>query len=309
MAARRRQEQAGPRRSRRGSEGRGGQESRPAGPPVLVVLCDVAPAALQKKAFDKLLDANGVTGHRQPQRRGLAYGGAGCRRPAIRRQQRVEGEAGHAKGGLSATPETEAAEPIYVEATPAQVKAVLAGLAAQPEVFVAVSAEPVEGRRAEEIVRQYQYARRGRARFKSGLGGGGSRARTIAGTDGAEPSGRQSPPSPKRRQRTARRPSKLPAPRPSPPPPAAAPPAPGPSPAAAGGERKQAGPAPKARAMEQGEAESAGGRGQAGREPTTTAAAASAVRPVRPAATGAVRVAGRRRPAAHRAEGFGQGEA
>ncbi len=136
---------------------------------MLVVLCDVAPAALQRKAFDKLLDANGVTGHRQPPRRGRAYGGAGF--------AGTPGDGGKdgdqdkrkkatAKGNLSATPETEAADTIYVEATPAQVKAVLAGLAAQPEVFVAVSTEPVEGRRAQEIVRQYHYFRGERAQFE-----------------------------------------------------------------------------------------------------------------------------------------------
>jgi hypothetical protein len=218
-----------------------------AGPPVLVVLCDIAPDALQKKAFDKLLDANAITGQRQPQQRGPAYGGAAIAARRSDGKNELKDKQATAKGDLLATPETEAADTIYVEATPAQVKAVLAGLAAQPEVFIAVSAEPVEGRRAEEIVRQYQYAPRGQAQFKSVLGSG------RHGFQGEDATGQpaklaESETTPKDGKNAEQAPGATPSQ-------AAASSPRRPTPAAADGEHKQVGPAPKARAMERGEAE------------------------------------------------------
>ena len=204
-----------------------------------------------------------------------------------------------AKGGLSATPEAEAADAVYVEATPAQVKAVLAGLAAQPEVFIAVSAEPVEGRRAQEIVRQYQYARRGQAHFRSAPGGGGKTLRDRGPAKRpAKPAESETAP------KDGKKPSKLPAPHPAPARRrcAARPGQVRPPPARSQADR----PGAEGRAMEQGKAGKPPAEGR--RRRSTTQPPASAIRPIRPAATGAVRVAGRRRPAAHRAEGFGQGE-
>ncbi|MCE5266772.1 MAG: zf-HC2 domain-containing protein [Planctomycetaceae bacterium] len=102
-------------------------------PSVLVVQLSVPPAAFRSKAFDKLLEANGVTAFRQDELRRAPKG----------------------KETSSARSKSRRADTVYAEATPSQVQAVLAGLAAQPEVFVGVSTEPVEGRPAEEILRRY----------------------------------------------------------------------------------------------------------------------------------------------------------
>ncbi len=230
----------------------GAKKAAPATPPVLVVLCDVAPAAFQSRAFDKLLDANGVTGHRQPPRRGAAYGGgmsAGQREssgaPAVNEKQAT------AKGGLSPMPQAEAEDAVYIEATPAQVKAVLAGLAAQPEVFLAVSAQPVEGRPAEEIVQEYRRARRGEEQFRSAVfGARQDRMDQGPSQGGAGPAKSKAP---AEGQKAEQPPAAAP-----PPPPSlsagAAPAAPAPSPPA-GAETKPTGPPPRERAFEQRETE------------------------------------------------------
>jgi anti-sigma factor RsiW len=84
---------------------------------LLVVYCDVSPEAARGKALDKLLEANGVWHERRaPVRRK----GGGEKKAAPRPQELV----------------------VDAEATPAQLKAVLAGLEAQPAVFYAVSVNP-----------------------------------------------------------------------------------------------------------------------------------------------------------------------
>ena len=83
-----------------------------------MVRCDISPQAAKSEAFDKLLDANGVVWYLE-------------RRPS---------------GGANDADQKQAAAAgetlVYAEATPAQLKAVLAGLEAQPEVFLAVSVKP-----------------------------------------------------------------------------------------------------------------------------------------------------------------------
>ena len=71
----------------------------------MIVRCDVTPEAAEHRAFDKLLDANGLVSHQQKK----------------------------AKDSAEVT--------LEVEGTPAQIRAVLAGLQAQPRKFLAVSVE------------------------------------------------------------------------------------------------------------------------------------------------------------------------
>jgi ribonuclease E len=227
----------------------GAKKAAPATPPVLVVLCDVAPAALQSRAFDKLLDANGVTGHRQPPRRGAAYGAGMPGRPESNGAPALKEKEATAKG-QSPTPQAEPEDAIYIEATPAQVKAVLAGLAAQPEVFIAVSAQPVEGRPAEEIVRQYRPARRGDARFRSAVFGARQDHMDQEPSQGAAGPAKSKAPA------DGKKAEQPPAPAaPALPGAGAAPAAPAPSPAPAGADRKPTAPPPRERAFEQREAE------------------------------------------------------
>ena len=126
------------------------------GPDVLLVFCDVSPEATKKKAFDKVLTENGIVSRRRvelmDQSRQLdekanyagnapAAGGATLWQhpPAagvVRRQAVAAG-----------------AELVYVEATPDQIKATLARLAAQPKVFVSVSIKSPQDKAARQVVR------------------------------------------------------------------------------------------------------------------------------------------------------------
>jgi hypothetical protein len=90
---------------------------------LLVVHCDISPEAAKNKAFDKLLDANGIKQIPLP---------AGNAAPVNRRAD-----------GDHLTLASETIE-ISVEATPAQIKATLAGFAAQPDMFLTVSVEPLQ---------------------------------------------------------------------------------------------------------------------------------------------------------------------
>ncbi len=97
---------------------------------VQTVFCNISAEAARKKSFDKLLDANGVEAVRQ--RGGLIAAAA-------------RGKADDLKD----------AELIYIEATPAQTRAVLAGLAAQPTLFLSVTVKPPQDESARRIVRLF----------------------------------------------------------------------------------------------------------------------------------------------------------
>jgi hypothetical protein len=87
---------------------------------LLVVRCDISRQAARSEAFDRLLDANGVVWHVE---RGPAdeVNDAKKEKAAPAREIRVR-----------------------AQATPAQIKAVLAGLEAQPDVFLAVAVKPAQ---------------------------------------------------------------------------------------------------------------------------------------------------------------------
>ncbi|MEN6457896.1 MAG: zf-HC2 domain-containing protein [Thermoguttaceae bacterium] len=113
-------------------------------PTLLVVRCDIASTALQDKSFDKLLDANRLIGRRQPAPSTPALVSSPEPRAARARQR-----------GESASPAARVADRVYTEPTPSQLKALLAAMAARPELFSTVSTEPISGRLAESIIRQY----------------------------------------------------------------------------------------------------------------------------------------------------------
>jgi hypothetical protein len=102
---------------------------------LLVVHCDISPEAARSEALDKLLDANGVVWYLD---RGPSGGAGG-------------GNQNKAAAGQSL---------VYAEATPAQLKAVLAGLEAQPEVFLSVSVGPTQDK---DLADRYAYDRERRA--------------------------------------------------------------------------------------------------------------------------------------------------
>jgi autotransporter-associated beta strand protein len=146
-----------------GKQGRHGGQIVPAvGDGVLVVRCDVSPEALNKKAFDKLLDANGIAWREEEAEeeaekvrgtRALAEKAAGDKKSAKanlrEKQQSVTGRKMRQGGG------TGPLDVVYVEATPAQIEATLAGLAAQPNVFLSVSVQPAPGEASQKSLSQY----------------------------------------------------------------------------------------------------------------------------------------------------------
>ncbi len=96
----------------------------------LIVRCDIDARASEGRAFEKLLDANGIAWRAETPAADLA---SSKKRAAKDEKQLRYGGApssGPAKLGEDRR--------LYADATPAQVTAILAGLAAQPKVFLAV---------------------------------------------------------------------------------------------------------------------------------------------------------------------------
>ena len=143
---------------------------------VLVVRCDVSPEALNRKAFDKLLEANGIA-WREEEAEGIADNGRDAR---VLAEKAAAGDKKSAEANLKEKREEQqpeagrkmrqssAAGPldlVYVEATPAQIEATLAGLAAQPNVFLSVLVQPAPGEALQKSLSQYN--RRGGEQSKS----------------------------------------------------------------------------------------------------------------------------------------------
>ncbi len=125
------------------------------GPDVLLVFCDVSPEATKKKAFDKVLAANGIVASRpselkyQGQKRGDdndRVGNAKAPTEEMLEQRLARGTVVRRKAVAGN------AELVYVEATPEQVKATLASLAAQPKLFVSVSVKTPQDVAARQLV-------------------------------------------------------------------------------------------------------------------------------------------------------------
>ncbi len=113
------------------------EKSAEVGQGMLVVRCDISPEAAKKQAFEKLLFANGITRHEQHDRDSLAY-------KAKADKGKVAQDAKHSPFDEEMSRSSAVAGKenlIYVEATAAQIEAVLAGLAAQPHVFLSNSVQ------------------------------------------------------------------------------------------------------------------------------------------------------------------------
>jgi hypothetical protein len=93
-----------------------------AGRDLVVVYCDITPDAAKNKSFFKLLDANGIKQFRK-----------------LNQKTRLSKSDDDGKASVPETVE------VSVNATPAQIDATLAGLAAQPDLFLTVSVEPPRG--------------------------------------------------------------------------------------------------------------------------------------------------------------------
>ncbi len=127
-------------------------------PDVLLVFCNVTPAATKEKAFDRVLLQNGIAS-----RRHVEYGG----------QHPKQGEALGFADEAKAVPEEKPpkylpagnvvrreavagnVELVYVEAAPEQVRATLDGLAAQPKLFVSVSVKSPQDKASQEFFLRY----------------------------------------------------------------------------------------------------------------------------------------------------------
>jgi hypothetical protein len=127
------------------------------GPEVLVVYCNISPDAAKKKSFDKLLDANGITWRRELPREDkqlTAALGNKVDRDAYGKPEWDQRTSIHTDASLKRRIAGDTAELVYVEATPAQIKAALAGLEAQPNVFLSVSLGPFRGTLSESLTYQ-----------------------------------------------------------------------------------------------------------------------------------------------------------
>jgi negative regulator of sigma E activity len=141
---------------------------------VLVVYCDVSVDAVKRDSFKKLLDANGIVPQRQLIREGRERSLAKRPSKALGDQFGEPSSGQGLRPGEGVTLQRGAApgkdELVYVEATPAQLKATLAGLEAQPNVFLSYSVKPAQ----EEVARRFlYYVQKERGRVESKPTGGG----------------------------------------------------------------------------------------------------------------------------------------
>ncbi len=134
-----------------------GDASTTIGPDVLLVFCDVSPEATKKKAFDKVLAANGIISRVQgePKDNGRELGN----HYEYVGNAKADGQDGLAKHLPAGVVRRKAvvgdAELVYVEATALQVKATLASLSAQPKVFVSVSVKSAQDETARQLIRNF----------------------------------------------------------------------------------------------------------------------------------------------------------
>jgi hypothetical protein len=126
------------------------------GSDVTVVFCNIDPEAAKTKELDKLLAANGVVSY------GASTAKGGERMNGQESSDRVKADAVnglsrqlHIEGVLKQRFVTDVAELVLVEATPAQLKATLVGLAAQPKVFRSVAVKSAQEEATRQAVRSY----------------------------------------------------------------------------------------------------------------------------------------------------------
>ena len=115
----------------------------PAGNEVLVIHCDITPEAVAHKTFEKLLAANGIARLRQLD----LNDSGGANWTSDDEAERGDGDKEKRQTDAEIAPPLESGEVnlIYVEATPAQIEATLAALAARPKAFSNISMNPPRG--------------------------------------------------------------------------------------------------------------------------------------------------------------------
>ena len=127
---------------------------------VLVVYCDISPDAAKKRSFDKLLDANGIAWRREWLRKSEnltnRYQSHNNAKGPVQGGQEQQVVAGATLRQTIASGNTEL---VYVEATPAQVRAALAGLEAQPSVFLSYSVSPAPDELSRQFANHFQKER------------------------------------------------------------------------------------------------------------------------------------------------------
>ena len=140
---------------------------------VLVVRCDISPEAVEDQAFDKQLDANGVTSWHRRRERSDPIDGDLTDREGQKKEVAGNRELALPGGAPMSRPSTleDNVDLVYVEATPAQLEATIAGLAAQPDVFLSVSVGSAKDGVAGESLRQWTdyYARSAKSELRGGL--------------------------------------------------------------------------------------------------------------------------------------------
>jgi negative regulator of sigma E activity len=162
--------------------------NRPA-PDVLVVYCDISPDAVVKKSFDKLLDANGIVSRRKPLRESVMERVDRFQSQSDAKQSAKSRQDGEQNAeSLEETAASDKAELVYVEATPAQIRATLAGLEAQPNVFVSFSVRPAVDKLSRQYVDRYQSEREHREGRSTGSSMGQGGQRWLKNSTGADDS-------------------------------------------------------------------------------------------------------------------------
>jgi hypothetical protein len=138
---------------------------------VVVVYCDITAEAARNKAIDTLLDVNGVARRRGSRVTAPSKAGGAADAPTYYwydKSAKAADETGrHDDDFRRALAENDIpsdnAEVVCVEATPVQIDAVLAGLAAQPDVFRSVLVKPSRDPASLQLAQQLDQHRRGGA--------------------------------------------------------------------------------------------------------------------------------------------------
>jgi anti-sigma factor RsiW len=111
---------------------------------ITVIRCDISPKAAERRSFEKLLDANGMTWREQVDRERIAEKAA---------EKGTKKKAAEPSSSLSKA--SDEVDLVWVVATPAQIDATLAGLAAQPNVFLTYSVNPPTNELPDDVVQQF----------------------------------------------------------------------------------------------------------------------------------------------------------
>lgn len=119
-----------------------------------VVCCDVSPTAARRQTFDSVLVANGITVEKPATRASGAAGAAGYDGPARGPQQQQPQPQPQKRDtsdfGLAEASAAGQVDLVYVEATPAQVRATLDDLKTRPGAFITLSVQPALGVEAQK---------------------------------------------------------------------------------------------------------------------------------------------------------------